>query len=260
MEGSRLIDLSKTTILVPIKMDSIDRSENFYFLMKWLRAKFRTNIIVMENSSDGTFHYEGCEKFVDVYMQMICKVFHRTAMLNSMARAAKTPVIALYDADTIVDPPMALKVCQDEILLGTSHFGTPFNSENHCVSRNPAMHNFFDTLDHDILKICEIRKARMPFGGIVFCNRKTFWECGGENENFIAYGPEDQERWHRWNVLGYPPFRTPGKLYHFEHERGTDSSRSNPATKANEAEWANIRGIVGRERMQSEISQWEWVE
>lgn len=256
--ANEMIDLSKTTIMIPLKRDSKDRSENFHFVMKWLRSKFRTNIIVCENSPDGVFYFEECERYVDAYIRMICKSFHRTAMLNSMAREAKTPVIAIYDADTIVDPPQSLQACQDKILSGEAFFGTPFNSENHCVFRTPAMYNFFDTMDHDLLSICQIRKAKVPFGGIVFCNREMFWECGGENENFVAYGPEDQERWHRWGVLGCPPFRVHGTLYHFEHERGPDSSRSNPATAMNELEWAKMRGIVGREQMISEIDGWDW--
>jgi len=51
---------------------------------------------------------------------------------------------------------------------------------------------------------------------------------GGENEDFLAYGPEDNERYFRFTTLGYNSGVIDGKVFHLEHFRGDNSSPSNP--------------------------------
>ena len=52
-------------------------------------------------------------------------------------------------------------------------------------------------------------------------------KCGGENENFIGYGPEDQERENRFIKLKYKVSRVDDLVYHFEHLRTPFSNGDN---------------------------------
>jgi len=54
-------------------------------------------------------------------------------------------------------------------------------------------------------------------------NKQKYTEAGMENENFFAWGPEDQERVKRWEILGYKVRKLDGAMYHLYHPRGVDS-------------------------------------
>ena len=62
---------------------------------------------------------------------------------------------------------------------------------------------------------------------------EKYIEGGLENENFIAYGYEDNERYHRFNKLGYKVGRYDGNVYHMEHERTPNSWFTNPYIENN---------------------------
>lgn len=44
-----------------------------------------------------------------------------------------------------------------------------------------------------------------------------------ENEHFYGWGPEDFERYSRWQAFGYKLFRTEGFMIHLTHQRDINS-------------------------------------
>jgi hypothetical protein len=54
------------------------------------------------------------------------------------------------------------------------------------------------------------------YGHAIFFKTSAYREAGGENENFISWGPEDQERFYRFKRLNYRLSWTSNKIYHFE--------------------------------------------
>ncbi len=60
-------------------------------------------------------------------------------------------------------------------------------------------------------------------GGAFLVHREMYLNCGGENEHFYGWGPEDSERVKRMEILEYIPYRTEGPLYHLYHPRGKNS-------------------------------------
>jgi hypothetical protein len=69
----------------------------------------------------------------------------------------------------------------------------------------------------------------------------AFLKAGGENENFVSYAPEDQDRFWRFNLLGMHVSRVPGALYHLDHYRGPDSTMNNPDSRASHVYWDRIK-------------------
>mgnify|MGYP006156080555 CR=1 FL=1 len=57
------------------------------------------------------------------------------------------------------------------------------------------------------------------YGCMVFFNRKSFLDFGGENEKFIGYGWEDLERYYRALNYGLIINRVQGDCYHLMHPR-----------------------------------------
>ena len=62
-----------------------------------------------------------------------------------------------------------------------------------------------------------------------------------ENENFVAYAPEDVERYYRFTKLGYKVERIDDWIYHLEHKRTPNSWINNPYMSQNNNEWEKIK-------------------
>ena len=59
---------------------------------------------------------------------------------------------------------------------------------------------------------------RPSCGGAFFVNRQKYLSLGGENENFIGWGPEDAERLRRVQIMGHlAKWTEKGKAYHLYH-------------------------------------------
>ena len=71
------------------------------------------------------------------------------------------------------------------------------------------------------------QKDRAQWGHAQFFKRTSYIEGGMENENFKAWGPEDEEKHYRFPKLGYNIGRVIDWVYHLEHSRGDDSERTN---------------------------------
>jgi 2-polyprenyl-3-methyl-5-hydroxy-6-metoxy-1,4-benzoquinol methylase len=73
----------------------------------------------------------------------------------------------------------------------------------------------------------------------------------------ISYGPEDVDRWERFNRLGFNCKRIKGQLYHIEHWRGPDSCNKNPYFKSNHDELEKMRAMTNDE-LRLYVDTWEW--
>jgi hypothetical protein len=81
------------------------------------------------------------------------------------------------------------------------------------------------------------------YGMVQFFNTEVYKEGYLENENFIAYAPEDVERHHRWNILGYTIGRVDNHAYHLEHKRTQNSWFNNPFMQKNNQLWEYLKNL-----------------
>ena len=137
-----------------------------------------------------------------------------------MLNIVKTPVVVNYDIDVIL-PVDSYIESQKLILEGTSDFVYPYGDGEFqreislFFNRNDFNVNFdLQSIDNKLLK-----NITSKYGHCIFANTKKYIKCGGENENFIGYGPEDQERENRFITLKYNVSRVDNLVYHFEHSR-----------------------------------------
>ena len=88
--------------------------------------------------------------------------------------------------------------------------------------------------DYDLSILLEQSKVYdAKYGFCQFYSTEKYIQGGLENENFIAYGYEDNERYHRFKLLGYKVGRYDGNVYHMEHERTPNSWFTNPYIENN---------------------------
>lgn len=245
------------TFIIPVQVDHDDRVKNLQTTVDFLQKYFDCNIIVGENVPDGNCYLGEYEAGGFSQLQFRIQVFHRTRMLNEMTKAANTPIVFNWDADVVV-PPAQINAAIEALRNGAD-IAYPFSGVHECVERRDAV-RFWHTLDTKDLAIKRHRNWDNPtksVGGAVGYKVSSYWKSGGENENFISYGPEDSERFHRYRTLGLKVVRIGGSLYHIEHFKSENSLPVHQHFKANEKEFERIKKL-SREELQKEVNGWPW--
>jgi predicted glycosyltransferase involved in capsule biosynthesis len=78
-----------------------------------------------------------------------------------------------------------------------------------------------------------------------------------ENENFIGWGCEDNERIIRAKKLGMSLHRVPGNLYHLDHTRHERENFDNDNYKNNVKELNKVNKM-SQEELATYIKTWNW--
>ena len=227
-----MIDLKETTFIIPVTIESDDRLRNAKSVLGYLNHHFNTNVIIHEFTKDVS-KLNFIEKLNNLKIEHIVEVnsltdYHRTRQLNQMLNMVNTPVVVNYDIDVVL-PVNSYVTSQERILSNNSDFVYPYG---HGRFQKQVLENFsrtvFDT-NFNINSIDDIfwKIHNSEFGHCFFANTEKYILAGGENEDFVAYGPEDAERAYRFKKLGFSISRIDDFVYHFEHSRTSFSSNTN---------------------------------
>jgi hypothetical protein len=221
---TNIIDLTKTTFIIPVCIESSDRYNNAKTVLGYLNKNFKTNIIIHELTKEhsGLDFLESLNnlKINHIIQKDPLECYHRTKQLNEMLDIVDTPAVVNYDIDVIL--PIKSYVESEKLIVnGTSDFVYPYGDGLY-QREIPLKYNRDDfNLQFDLSSIDPkiLTVIGSKYGHCVFANTKKYRECGGENENFIGYGPEDKERENRFITLKYNVSRVDNLVYHFEHSR-----------------------------------------
>ncbi len=251
------IDAKDVTFMIPVSWDHKDREQNLSLNVCMLQRHFDTNVMVMEQGSQKFMHYYR----YGVYKKFDCPHFHRTKMLNDMAKLTDKPIIANWDADVFV-PPMQLLQSIQSIRDGAAMV-FPYDGRFARVPRAPWFNKFETALDHGVFGInqfhgMDFKNDKMSVGGAILFDKKKYFEGGGENENFVSYGPEDVEREVRFTRLGYDVRRTKGTLYHIDHYKGPNSKSQNQWHKQNHDELDKIYAF-NQKGLREYVNTFSWI-
>ncbi len=231
-DDGNINDLRKTTFIVPVCVESDDRYNNAKSVLGFLNKNFKTNVIIHELTKDSS-KLDFIGSLTNLKIDHIVQVdsldyYHRTKQLNEMLNIVKTPVVVNYDIDVIL-PVDSYVNAQKLIVDGTSDFVYPYGDGyfqreiSLSFNRDDFNTNFdISSIDDKLLKT-----LKSKYGHCVFTNTKKYRKCGGENEGFIGYGPEDAERENRFITLKYNVSRIDNLVYHFEHSRTPFSNGDN---------------------------------
>lgn len=251
------IDLSDVTFTVPVMYDHPDRKQNLELSICMLQKNFDTNIVIGEQGG-RRFEYMGL--YCDYVNFSGLSVFHRTKMLNEMARESKTPIVINWDADVNISPVMIWMAA--EMIRQGADCAYPYDGRFARVPRTPWFPKIEKSLDVGIFAGHKFAGTsavndKMSVGGAVAFNKEKFFEGGAENEFFITYGPEDAERFERFTKIGFIVRRVLGMLYHIDHWCGPNSSMQHPNAEANRKEWHKVRNM-SKSDLLNYINTWTW--
>jgi hypothetical protein len=246
------IDLKEATFIIPIRIESSDRLRNVITTTAFLLENFDTNIIIKEVDSESVFQRDALPILkdildVDININHIFEKsndssFHRQKVLNEMLVESKTKVVINYDCDVLL-PLDSYHEAYSSILYNTHDVIYPYGEgsyQKQVKATDEVVSEFLQTGDFDILDK-KSDKYLSDFGWVQFFNRQVYIEGGMENENFVAYAPEDKERFYRFKTLGYNIGRITDYVYHLEHKRGHNSWFNNPHMQQNNSIWEEIK-------------------
>jgi predicted glycosyltransferase involved in capsule biosynthesis len=255
-----MINLKDVTFTIPIRIDTEERKRNLRTTVHYLNAHFDTNIMICEESSQSLVPdilKDLPVKYAYSHIKTDNPLMHRTRLLNIMARNATTPYIANYDAD---------------VLLKDAQYVTSLNllREDKADMVYPYNGRFMDILGATLDKVINHLSVEHlvekdgnllhpnSLGGAVIWNKQKFIENGLENENFVSWGWEDNERLTRAQKLGYRVARVDGCLFHMHHPPSQNSANaSHPQYFKNEQEFYKVYNM-SPQNLRNYINTWEW--
>jgi len=245
------IDLSKATFIIPIQIESEDRLRNVITTTSFLLENFDTNIIIKEVDVTSKFKDIALPILMDVVETDINIVhifeksngseFHRQKILNEMIFESKTKIVVNYDCDVLL-PLNSYVIAYNKILKEGCDIVYPYGQgmyQRQVKATDEIVSNFLETFNYKILDDHSTNHTS-DFGWVQFFDRQVYIDGGMENENFVAYAPEDKERFYRFSTLGYNVCRIENLVYHLEHARGFNSWFNNPHMDSNNLEWEKI--------------------
>lgn len=227
-------DLSDFTFLMPLRIDSRERKENADTVINSIFKHFDTSFIVLEADGEQKYFPEfSFEGFQYSFFEDPNEIFRKTILINRLIAMSKTPYLAIWDADAIA-PPEQILFSAKILRSGNAVMSLPFDGRFYAC----------DKISSDLFKKylnIEILKYRIPVmhlmhgyhspGGAYMVCKETYIEAGGENENFIGWGPEDFEHIKRMEVLNLPVHYSIGTLFHLWHPCGKNSGFINAETE-----------------------------
>jgi hypothetical protein len=252
------INLSDVLFTIPVRYDHHDRKENLDLSIRFLQSYFNTNIHVSEMDDYSKFDYVK-EKGVEYTFYKLTRSFERTRMLNDMARNSTCPIIVNWDCDVFMDPKQILDAV-NKIRSGEASGIYPYDGRFFRCIRDKFYDQLRRTLSCEIFKGNSFPKHQWDvksFGGAVIWNREDFIKGGMENEFMVHYGPEDFERYHRFNKLGFKIDRIEGPLFHIDHNIENNGSQGHDHRKENDQEFVKVKGM-SPEDLRAYVSTWPW--
>ena len=240
--------------MIPVRIEHQDRYNNAKSVLGFLNHHFETNVIIYEVSESGESKLDFLSGLKNLKIDHtietlpVRKSFHRTRYLNVMLDKVKTPVVVNYDIDVFL-PPQSYITCRDRIVKGEVDVYYPYSFGASQYQVLPSVDRTRFNLDFSPQSILldpprGIIRNLSEYGHCIFFNTDIYREFGGENEDFISYGPEDKERGIRFKAFTNKVEWLNDVVFHFEHHRGNDSSFTNPHLENNNLVFKRIQSMV----------------
>tara|TARA_B100000029_G_scaffold515246_2_gene621332 strand:- start:3578 stop:4543 length:966 start_codon:yes stop_codon:yes gene_type:complete len=261
-----MIDLSDCTFIIPLKIDSPEREKNIELVLAYLTSNFITTIVVTEADEYSKFDkkikkFENLGVYYDFIELQPGDLFHRTHYLNEMLAGVSSPITINYDADIIL--PLESYVSARNMIRDEYYdLVYPFekSSESQMNIDIPDLFPIENIIASNFTDFGNSKQgySQTGYGCCQFFNTDSYRNGFMENESFISWGPEDYERFYRFDKLGYKIGRTGSVVVHFEHPRDGKDGRSNPFLNSNINLYDALR-LLDKESMITWFIKRDWL-
>jgi len=235
----------------------------------YLLRNFKTKVIVKEVDVESIFkeavlpQVESAlkdfqlEGLTHIFEQSDEFTFHRTKIINDMLWMVDTPYVANYDCDILLPKTSyayAINLLKNgyvepesgELFVPEVVYPYGFGSYQAQIYASDEEVSEFINGEFDFELFKNWRAYDAKYGFVQFFNTETYKELGGENEGFIAYGYEDDERHYRFATLSKVA-RLDERIFHLEHKRSQNSWFNNPHIESNRQLWEKLKSCKKEE-------------
>ena len=264
-------DLTKTTFIIPLRIETDDRMRNIITTLIYLTRNFDTKIIVKEVDKESVYlrdvqplleqalEPEMLNCITHIFEESDEFTFHRTKILNDMLWMVDTPVVSNYDSDIILPLESyinATNMIAKEWVHPDAEGAKPVkiiypygygDYQFQCHVGDNEVTNFINSGFNFEYFNGHMRQWDAKYGFCQIFDTEEYKKLGGENENFVAYGYEDDERHFRFNLLSSVG-RIHEYVYHLEHGRTKNSWFNNPHCEDNKKLWETLK-VKGKESL-----------
>lgn len=212
------------TIVMPVRIDCDERKANLRAVLSHT-SRLGCRVIVLEADSEPKLENEDWMRLAEYkFVKDESPVFHRTKYINQLFQMSLTDIVSVWDADVLVTYEQVFEAIS--MIEQGSTIAYPYNGEFVMLSnRDSEMARQAFDVEYLKSKMMKSIFGRPSCGGIYFVHLKRYLDCGGENEHFTGWGPEDAERLRRASILGHKAGWTKtGQAYHLHHPRGCNSN------------------------------------
>jgi hypothetical protein len=245
------------SFLIPLRIESPDRERNLKLCVKYLKRHLPACTIFVKESDEKPKFPKSLKSLVNYEFEKNSdSFFHRTRILNEMLFKVDTPIVSNYDVDVVL-PPSTFYEAEKMILKENYDLVYPYG-EGLCLwlvkFENP---NYFEkTLDISSFK--ELEKSGTGRGHVHFLKTSSLRKGYMINENYISYGPEDEEFFQRFEKLGFKIGRVNDLIYHIEHSRTENSNNKNPFFSQNQDLYSQMKEMTGEQLREYMETQDYW--
>lgn len=253
--SASVVEAHDLTITIPVRIDSPQRLANLVVCTQALLRSTTARIIV------GIHQPDHIAAQLDPRVEVVKvddppdSLFHRTRILNDLARMVESEFIANLDCDIVV-PLMQWQHTLDLLREGKTDLVYPYDG-----TMVEVPDSFFPWLEQNqftsMPRALQVVMHSNSVGGCVVWRRESFIASGMENEHFVSWGYEDDERLARAHILGLTTERIAGSVFHLHHPRGQNSSGLHPHYETNRQELQRI-SEMNQIELGAEVKSWLW--
>ena len=255
--------LTDVTFVIPVRIDSPERSRNVDVLVDFIVRHFDSTVLIMEADSSQRYFIKHNNPRIRYFFTEDCRpVFQHTWCMNLLYPKVDTPLIAGWDTDAIV-PPLQIVDTAERVRSGEAVMGLAYNGYMYKTTVELAA-MYQETKDLDLLtgKAGELRPmyGDLSTGGAFIVDTDKYLQAGGENEYFLGWGPEDFERVKRVEILYLQPiYRAKGGLFHLWHPRYLNSWYADRQYEiSGKKEFLKVCGM-SRHELWDYVKSWPWL-
>ena len=275
IEDASKMEIPVCTYMIPLRVETPDRLRNIITVLLYFLKNIKAPIIIKEFDTESIYEAsvlpqisqvateEELSQITHVFEQSDDIVFHRTRLINDMIMMADTTNVCNYDCDVIL--PFQTHFYANTFLCKgylppDAPEGTPLQPvkvvypygfgmfQQQVFADDQTVSNFINSNFNFHAFNGKMRPYDAKFGFCQFFNKEEYIRLGMENENFISYGYEDDERYHRFNMCS-DVVRINDTIFHLEHKRSQNSWFTNPHIEGNRKEWEKLK-FYGKEKIE----------
>lgn len=214
---------TQITFVIPVRVDCRERADNLRAVLRYLGVLGCRILVLEADAAQALGDMDWPDTAEYTFVEDASPVFHRTHYINALLRMAGTDIVGVWDTDVLVGYGQICEAAR-RIQAGCT-IAYPYNGQFVMLSEQLSV-RMRKAPDLEYLRARQMKPflGRKLCGGAYLVHRQRYLECGGENERFTGWGPEDAERLHRVRILGHGvSWTASGQLYHLYHPRGANS-------------------------------------